>query len=146
MSSLIQSSHIIGALAATSKRGALAEMAGLLADFDQDALVEALLGREAVGSTAIGTGIAVPHVKLEAAKEIQICFGRSKAGIQWGAPDRQLVHLIFLMVAPLSASDHYLQTLATLCRFLRDSNNRRLLLNSTDADLVTFIDAAKELQ
>ncbi len=146
MGNLIQPSHIIGALGATSKRGALAEMAGLLTDFDQDKLEAALLDREAVGSTAIDTGIAVPHAKLAAATTIQVCFGRSQAGIQWGAPDRQLVHLIFLMVAPMSASERYLQTLATLCRFLRDSSNRRRLLSSTDGELVQFFAATKELQ
>lgn len=146
MSILIHPSYIIGALAATSKRGALAEMAGVLTDFDQDMLVAALLEREAVGSTSIGAGIAVPHVKLPEAKEIQVCFARSQAGIQWGAPDRQLVHLIFLMVAPLSAAEQYLQTLAALCRFLRDSNNRRRLMGASDEDLESLLAAAKELQ
>jgi mannitol/fructose-specific phosphotransferase system IIA component (Ntr-type) len=104
--------------------------------------------REQLGilSTTIDAGIAVPHAKIAAATEIQVCFGRSQAGIQWGAPDRQLVHLILLMVAPQSASERYLQTLATLCRFLRDSNNRRRLLSSTDGDLVPFFASAKELQ
>ena len=146
MSSLIHPSHIIAALSATSKRGALAEMAGLLADFDQDALQVALLDREAVGSTAIEPGIAVPHAKPAAAQEVEVCFTRSRAGIQWGAPDRHLVHLIFLMVAPGSASEQYLLTLATLCRFLRHRNNRSLRMNATDDELVTFLAAAKELQ
>ncbi len=144
MSSLISPSHIIGTLAATSKRGALAELAGLL-DFDQETLQAALLDREAVGSTAIDPGIAVPHAKLAAAHDIQICFGRSQAGIQWGAPDRQPVHLIFLLVAPTSASEAYLETLAALCRFLRDSNNRSLLLRTPDEELGQFLAGAKEL-
>lgn len=146
MSSLIRPSHIIGTLAATSKRGALAEIGGLLVDIDQDSLQAALLDREAVGSTAIDTGIAVPHAKLATAKEIQVCFGRSQAGIQWGAPDHQLVHLVFLLVAPMSATGTYLENLATLCRFLRDSNNRNLLLRTTDEALVQFFAGAKELQ
>ncbi len=146
MSSLIHPSHIITALKATSKRGALAEMAGLLTDFDQDRLQTALLDREAMGATAIDPGIAVPHAKLAEAKELQVCFARSEAGIQWGAPDRQLVHLIFLMVAPASASAHYLQTLASLCRLLRDSSNRRLLLHASPEELVQFFATVKELQ
>lgn len=121
-------------------------MAGLLTDFDQDVLEAALVEREAVGSTAIDSGVAVPHAKLAAAKEIQVCFARSKAGIQWGAPDRQLVHLIFLMVAPVGSSEHYLQTLAILCRFLRDNNNRSRLLGAPDGELATIFAAAKELQ
>lgn len=135
---------IIGALAATSKRGALAEMAGVF-DFGQETLLAALLDREAVGSTAIESGIAVPHVKIAAAEEIQVCFGRSKAGIQWGAPDRQPVHLIFMMVAPLGAASEYLETLAALCRFLRDSSNRIQLLGATDEELVKILAATQDL-
>lgn len=145
MSSLIASSHIITSLAATSKRAALAEMAELL-DFDQDVLQTALLEREAVGSTAIDTGLAVPHAKLADATEIEVCFARSRAGIQWGAPDRQPVHLIFLMVAPADAASDYLETLATLCRFLRDSSNRTMLMNAPDEELIEFIATARELQ
>jgi mannitol/fructose-specific phosphotransferase system IIA component (Ntr-type) len=143
---VISPSHIIGDLVATSKRGALAEITALLPGFDQDELQSALLEREAVGSTAIETGLAVPHAKLAAAQEIQVCFARSQAGIQWGAPDHQLVHLIFLVVAPLQATTTYLETLATLCRFLRDSNNSSRLLRSTDDQLAPLLAAAKGLQ
>lgn len=121
-------------------------MAGRLTDFDQERLQAALLDREAMGSTAIDPGIAVPHAKLAEATEIQVCFARSETGIQWGAPDRQLVHLIFLMVAPMGASAHYLQTLASLCRLLRDTSNRHLLLRAPEEELVKFFAAAKELQ
>jgi PTS system nitrogen regulatory IIA component len=143
---VIPASRIIGDLVATSKRGALAEMAAVFAAFDQEELQTALLEREAMGSTAIDSGIAVPHAKLAAAQEIQVCFARSLAGIQWGAPDRQLVHLIFLLVAPLSATAAYLETLATLCRYLRDSNNRRLLLRAEDDQLFSIFGTAKELR
>ncbi|MEN8256975.1 MAG: PTS sugar transporter subunit IIA [Thermodesulfobacteriota bacterium] len=146
MGILIQPSHIITALSATSKNEVLAEMAGLLVDFDHDALLAALLDREAVGATAIDPGLAVPHAKLSGAKEMQVCFARSRTGLQWGAPDHQLVHLIFLLVAPMDSSDQYLQTLATLCRFLRDSNNRNLLLSSSDKEVASIFAAAKELQ
>ncbi len=146
MSILIPPSCIIGALAATTKRGALAEMAGLLPEFDQEVLQTALFDREIVGSTAIDPGIAVPHATLTAAQEIHVCFGRSQVGIQWGAPDRQLVHLIFLMVAPVSTTGKYLESLALLCRFLRNTNNRRRLLHASDEDLVKIFKNAKELQ
>ncbi|MBU0681911.1 MAG: PTS sugar transporter subunit IIA [Proteobacteria bacterium] len=146
MSISIPTSHIIGALVATSKRGVLAEMTRVLTDFDQEELLGALFEREAVGSTAIDSGIAVPHVKFGGAEEIQVCFARSLAGIPWGAADRQLVHLIFMMVAPVSVPCRYLETLAILCRFLRDRNNRSLLLHSSDEKLGTFFATAKELK
>jgi len=146
VSSLIQPSHINAALAATSKRAVLAEMAAMFTALDQEAVQAALLERETVGSTAIEPGIAIPHAKLTVASEIEVCFGRSQAGIQWGAPDHQLVHLIFMMVAPVQASQKYLQVLATLCRFLRHRNNRSLLQSAAAEELVTFLVAAKELQ
>lgn len=146
MSISIPTSHIIGALAATTKRGVLVEMTGVLTDFDQEELLGALLEREAVGATALDSGVAVPHAKFGVAGEIQVCFARSQAGIQWGAADRQLVHLIFLMVAPVSVPCRYLETLATLSRFLRDRNNRSLLLHSSDEKVGKFFATAKELK
>ena len=118
----------------------------MMQEFDQDVLLQALLDRESVGSTAIDTGLAVPHAKVASAKKIQVCFARSRTGIQWDAPDRQLVHLFFLMVAPPTAAAQYLETLATLCRFLRDSSNRSLLVKASDEDLATIFATAKELQ
>ncbi len=142
----IDPSHIITALKATSKNDVLAEMAGLMTDLDKDALIAALLDREAVGSTAIDPGLAVPHAKLAGIKEMQVCFARTRTGIQWGAADRQPVHLIFLLVAPVGSSSAYLQTLAALCRFLRDNTNRSLLLSASDKELAEIFAAAKELQ
>ena len=146
MGILIDPAHILTALMATSKHDVLAEMAGLMTGLDQDALLKALLDREAVGSTAIDPGLAVPHAKVADAKEMQVCFARTRTGIQWGAVDRQPVHLIFLLVAPMDSAKAYLQTLAALCRFLRDSTNRSLLLGASDKELASIFAAAKELQ
>lgn len=146
MRNLIQSSHIIPSLAAGTRRDALAEMVRLVTGFDQGPLLIALQEREAIGSSAIDPGLAVPHARVAGSGELEVCFARSAAGIPWGAPDRQPVHLIFLMVASRGGGDNYLETLANLCRFLRDSSNRTLLMKASAEELVSFLTTARELQ
>lgn len=146
MSNLIQPSHIIPGLAAGTRRDALAEMVRLVTGFDQEQVLTALREREAIGSSAIDPGLAVPHARVTGTGQLEVCFARSAAGIQWAAPDRQPVHLIFLMVASRGGGDEYLETLANLCRFLRDSSNRTLLMKASTEELVTFLTTARELQ
>ena len=77
---------------AATKEAALRELAGVAATifgrFTEEALFNILLEREAVGSTGLGNGVAIPHGKIEGLDEIVLCFGRSKVGIDFDAIDR----------------------------------------------------------
>lgn len=59
-----------------------------------------LLSRERKASTAIGEGVAIPHVRSMQPKQFCAIFARSREGIEFGAPDDQPVHFIFGMAAP----------------------------------------------
>ena len=124
--------HIIASLKAQTKKEALIELAGLFQDIDQENLVRTLLDRESLGSTAIITGMALPHAKISIIDEILIAIGRSKAGIHWNARDGQPVHLIFLMIAPKSAASSYRQTLSGLSRVLKNNSHCALLHSAKD--------------
>ncbi len=124
--------HIIANLKAQTKKEALMELAGLFENIEPENIVRTLLNRENLGSTAIITGIALPHAKISTIDEILIATGRSKAGIHWNARDGQPVHLIFLMIAPQSAASSYRQTLSGLSRALRDNSNCALLNRAKD--------------
>ena len=131
--------HIIADLDAQSKKEALIELSGLFADLNQESLVQALLKRERLGTTAIVPGMALPHTKINTIDSILIAVGRSKTGIQWGAQDGQPIQLIFLMLAPQSASKSYLQALAGLSRLLKNNSNCTRIHNARNKEEINQI-------
>jgi mannitol/fructose-specific phosphotransferase system IIA component (Ntr-type) len=71
-----------------------------------------LLSRERKATTAIGNGLAIPHVRSMQPKQFCMVFARSRDGIEFGAPDGQPVHLLFGMAAPTydeKVTNEYLQ-------------------------------------
>ena len=124
-------------LGAVDKEGILKEMTQLLADSNQidnpKEIVRALLDREALGSTGIGHGVAIPHGKSKAVKKLVAAFGISRKGIRFDALDGELVYLFFLLVAPEDSSGPHLKALARISRLLRDKFFRESLTRCKDA-------------
>jgi PTS system fructose-specific IIC component len=127
----IKAETIIPELSATDKESIIHEMAETLATSgalsDKDAFIEGIVSREAVESTAIGNGIAIPHARGEWCTHLMISFGRSSEGIEFKALDQQPVHLVFMIAAPKEAKKEYLQVIAKIARFLKHEKNRQLL-------------------
>jgi mannitol/fructose-specific phosphotransferase system IIA component (Ntr-type) len=89
---------------------------------------EMLRRREALGSTGIGHGIAIPHGRSTAIPDVIIAFGRSDKGIDWEAIDGKPVHLIFLVLAPpQEQNNRYLPILGGLVEMLNDGKQREKL-------------------
>src|SRR5688500_10455496 len=63
------------------------------------ALLERLREREALGSTAVGHGLALPHAKAEVAHTYGM-LGLARAGVEFGAPDGALVRVFLALVSP----------------------------------------------
>ncbi|MCL2341251.1 MAG: PTS sugar transporter subunit IIA [Proteobacteria bacterium] len=128
---------------ATAKEAALRELAGLAVTvcgrFTEETLLNALAEREAVGSTGIGNGVAIPHGKLEGLDEILLCFGRSKAGVDFDAIDNRPAYLFVLLLSPASKAGEYLQTLAKVSTILKQPENRQRLLDSASRDEIAAI-------
>lgn len=105
-------------------------------------LITDLYNREKKASTAIGHGIAVPHVRTYQAKEFIIAVGRSAEGIEFEAPDNEPVHLFFCMAAPQYDDKLYLQVFKALAENLRfDYFRKRLLAAEAEYDIIrTFKD------
>jgi len=93
-------------------------------------LVADLYNREKKASTAIGHGIAVPHVRTYQAKELIIAVGRSVKGIEFDAPDKRPVHLFFVMAAPQYDDSLYLKVFKALAENLQFDYFREQLLNA----------------
>ncbi len=115
-------------LQAKGKKETLEELTDLLARQriipNREKLVNVLLERESLGSTGVGNGIAIPHVKTDLVKKIIIAFAKSDKGIDFNSLDKKPVYLVFLIIAPEEAHETYLRVLARISRLLHEEKIR----------------------
>ena len=112
---------------------------------DRAHLLELLLAREAVGTTGVGEGIAVPHVRSPVVLDVDgpsIALGLLETPVEFGAVDGRPVEAVFLLVTP-SARVH-LHVLSRLARLLKDSTFREAVRRGLPAeDVFAAADAAQ---
>jgi len=129
----------------TKKEDVMREMvdalinAGDIEKRNRNKLVEALMAREALGSTAIGQGIAIPHAKSDCVTKLIAAFGLSKKGIDFDSLDGELAYIFFLLVAPQDSAGPHLKALARISRLLKDKYFRDSLRNCEDDKAVIKI-------
>jgi len=123
---------IIPALAAREKNAVLEEMAGWLVSYhrqlDKQKVLNVLLEREKISTTAIGEGVAIPHGKLAEVERVLGVFARSPEGVDFASLDGGLTYLFFVLIAPESAAADHLKALARISRLLKDEAFRRRLI------------------
>lgn len=106
---------------------------------------EAVFAREAMGSTGIGEGVAIPHAKTDAVKEPGLSVMVSKDGIDFDALDGRPVHLLFLIAAPDTRENVHLDLLGKLSVLLMDEAFRQNLIEAKTPDqFLNLIDQAEE--
>ena len=132
-------------LGVQTKREVLAEMAAGLAkvepQIEADRLLEVLLEREALQSTGIGEGVAIPHGKLAGLDRLIATFARSRRGVDFESIDGQPTHHFFLLVVPEHSGGQYLKALARISRFFRDAAFRQSLAEGESLeDLIRAIE------
>ncbi|MBT2393060.1 PTS sugar transporter subunit IIA [Streptomyces sp. ISL-1] len=137
MSEMISADLVDLDLAATTKEAAarsLAErMVALGRVTDLEGFLADVAAREAQMPTGLDGGIGIPHCRSAHVTEPTLAFGRSAAGIDFGAPDGP-ADLIFLIAAPAGADDAHLTILSSLARRLMDENFTGTLRGATDAE------------
>ncbi len=125
---------VIPDLKARDKHTVLKEMADWMASRDRsmDArrLLDILLERERIGSTAIGEGVAIPHGKVPGVQKVSGVFARSLQGVNFDSLDGGLTYLFFLLVAPENSAADHLKALARISRLLKDPAFRARLMES----------------
>ncbi len=132
-------------LKSTTKKDVIQELVDLLVKAGavekkiRPKLVEVLLAREALGSTAIGQGIAIPHGKCEHVEELTAALGVSKAGVEFDSLDGDPAHIFFLLVAPIDSAGPHLKALARISRLLKDKYFRDGLQGAQDAKEILAI-------
>lgn len=125
-------------LTATSAEGVLAELAAgvakTLPGVSAAAVLDGLREREALGTTAVGDGFAIPHCRLPGGREIHLRVAMHRPGVDFGAPDGKPVRVFFVLVAPQSGATAHLEALGAVARLLRDPARRARLLDAGGPD------------
>ena len=122
---------------ASTKRQALslvAETAARRFGLEAGEVLEALLAREQVGSTGVGSGVAVPHARLPGLDRMRGVFIRLEAPVDFDSVDGQPVDLLFALLAPADAGSEHLRALARVSRLLRQSQLREQLRQARTVD------------
>ena len=136
---------ILTDIKSTRKEDVIKEMVDLLIEAgdvekrNRNKLIDALMSREALGSTAIGQGIAIPHAKCDCVGKLVGSFGLSKKGVDFDSLDGELAYIFFLLIAPQDSAGPHLKALARISRLLKDKYFRDGLRACTDEKLVIKI-------
>ncbi|RSK00722.1 PTS fructose transporter subunit IIABC [Streptococcus gordonii] len=136
-------------LQATEKTAVIEEMIKSLVDHgyvtDFEAFKEGILAREALTSTGLGGGIAMPHSKNSAVKEATVLFAKSNKGVDYESLDGQPTDLFFMIAAPEGANDTHLAALAELSQYLMKDGFADKLRQVTSPDqVIELFDQASE--
>jgi PTS system nitrogen regulatory IIA component len=124
---------------ASSKRQALHVVADAAAEalgLPEERVLEALLEREALGSTGLGSGVAVPHARLNGVARVTAVFVRLDTPVAYGSVDDRPVDLMFALFAPPSDGADHLRALAAVSRALRSPEMREQLRQAHTADAI----------
>ena len=98
---ILRVDRIVTSLEAGSKKHALQELAGKAAKqtgLEEHEIFDVLLERERLGTTGVGSGIAIPHGKMVRLDELFGCFARLDKPVDFDAIDGEPVDLIFLLL------------------------------------------------
>ncbi|WP_034992931.1 PTS sugar transporter subunit IIA [Beijerinckia mobilis] len=147
LTDLIAAEAVIPSLKANTKKQALLDLsnhAAQISDLDAREIFDTVLQRERLGSTGIGSGIAIPHAKLHKAKSIFGVFARLVRPIEFDAIDGMPVDLICLLITPESAGADHLKALARLARLLRNPATAEKLRAARDQSALYSVLTANE--
>jgi fructose-specific phosphotransferase system IIA component len=121
----------------TAKVAVITELVDLLSEHghtrDRDALLSAVLEREAQRTTGVGRGLAIPHAKTPVCPELIVALGRTSAPIDFQAIDGNPVQLVVLLAGPPNQTGQHLKILAQLSRLVLNDAVVKSLLDASDA-------------
>jgi len=129
-------------LQAKDRDGAIAELvtsldkAGKLKRGSREDVIKAVIERENQATTGMGKGVAVPHVKHPAVKDVVAAIGLSSAGIDFSSLDKQLVYSVVLLISPADNPDRHLQAMESIFRRLQQEKFRKFLRQSRSSEQI----------
>ena len=126
ISELISAERIRCNVKVSSKKSVLEELAKLIANTDPSLtyteIFSCLVGREKLGSTGIGEGVAIPHCRYSDCKVTTGAFLQLKEPVDFDAIDQQPVDLVFALLVPENSTDEHLQVLSNLAELFSDNS------------------------
>ena len=145
LSELLNPQAVTTRLKARTKREAIAELVDLLESAhglaSQGEILDRVLRREAMMSTGIGNGIAIPHGKARMVDRLVAACGVAAEGIDFESVDGEAATLFILLVAPESGGALHVKVLANISRLLKEESVRRSLREAGSPD--AFLAALK---
>ena len=138
LSELLNLQRVKVPLQGASKEALLEELVGVLhaggAVSDPAEVLRAVRAREEVLSTGIGSGVAIPHGKSNAAPELAMAAGVLPTPVEFEALDGEPVRLVFMLVGPESAAGAHVKALSRISRLVRREELRDRLSTAASAD------------
>jgi len=112
------------------------DKAGKLGRGNREDITKAIIKREREASTGMGKGVAVPHVKHPAVKDVVAAVGQSGTGIDFSALDKQPVYSVILLISPVDNPDKHLQAMESIFRHLQQEKFRKFLRQSQTVEQI----------
>jgi len=149
LTQILQQTCIKVPLEGKDKKSVITELVDLLDGngqlLDRDVVLEAVMMREQTRSTGIGSGIAVPHGKCKAVKELVIAIGITGGeGIDFESVDDKPVTIVILLVSPADQTGPHIQALARISRLMLDEQFRSELAGVSSAEQAYELVSKKE--
>ena len=145
LSELLNANAVSLRLQARAKREVLVEMVALLEaahGFDsQGEILDRVMRREAMMSTGLFPGAAIPHGKARAVDRMAAACGLSPEGVDFESEDGKPTHLFVLLVSPENATTPHVRLLANISRLLKEESVRKSLLEARSPE--EFLAAVK---
>jgi fructose-specific phosphotransferase system IIA component len=125
-------------LQGNTKEAVLRELVQVITHNDNvdepEEVLRAVREREAVLSTGIGNGVAIPHGKSALVSDLMMAAGRTAKPVEFDSLDGQPVQLLFMLIGPETAAGPHIKALSRISRVLRKDSVRQLLINATTAE------------
>jgi fructose-specific phosphotransferase system IIA component len=137
LTEIMQLSGVKVPLEGTDKESVITELVDLLdvngLMSNRDAVLEAVMKREQTRSTGIGSGIAVPHGKCDAVKELVMSMGVARKPIDFASVDGKGVTIVVLLVSPLDKTGPHIQALAKISQLMLDKQFKEAVEKAASA-------------
>jgi mannitol/fructose-specific phosphotransferase system IIA component (Ntr-type) len=148
LSELLVPAAISTRLRATTKREAIAELVGLLEGGhgveSQGEILDRVMRREAMMSTGIGNGVAIPHGKARSVDRMLAACAVAPSGIEFESVDGEPARLFILLVSPENVGAIHVRVLANISRLLKEESVRQEIIDSASpAVLLAALRAAE---
>jgi PTS system nitrogen regulatory IIA component len=151
LSDFVVNEAILVDLQATGKEDAIREIvrslsqAGRLSEADLEGVSRAILGREELGSTGIGQGVAVPHTRHPTVNRLIGTVALSRHGVDFAALDGEPVDIFFLLISPPNQPGDHLRALENISRHLKDERFVSFLRQAkTRENVIELLDEADQ--